>query len=91
VVEEGAALSPVVEEGAALSPVVEEGALRPSRNHPQLSDGALAAAGDLALAELDPADDLHASAAYRAQLVRVLTGRVLRAAYADALRRGGRS
>ncbi len=31
-----------------------------------------------------PADDLHASAAYRAQLVRVLTARVLRAAYDDA-------
>jgi 2-furoyl-CoA dehydrogenase FAD binding subunit len=42
------------------------------------------AAADEALAHLDPADDLHASAAYRAQLVRVLTGRVLRAAYDDA-------
>jgi len=37
-------------------------------------------AGDVALQHLDPADDIHATAAYRAQLVRVLTARVLRAA-----------
>ena len=49
-----------------------------------VSDGALATAGDLALGSLDPADDIHATAAYRAQLVRVLTRRVLRAAYDDA-------
>ena len=50
-------------------------------------------AGELALAELDPADDIHATASYRAQLVRVLTGRVLRAAYDDARARStvGRS
>jgi 2-furoyl-CoA dehydrogenase FAD binding subunit len=42
------------------------------------------AAAEEALRHLDPADDLHASAAYRAQLVRVLTGRVLRAAFDDA-------
>ena len=42
------------------------------------------AAGERALEQLDPADDLHASAAYRSQLVRVLTARVLRAAYDDA-------
>jgi carbon-monoxide dehydrogenase medium subunit len=47
------------------------------------------AAGALALEELDPADDLHATAAYRAQLVRVLTARVLRAAYDDARARTG--
>ncbi len=29
--------------------------------------------GDAALEHLDPGDDIHASAAYRAQLVRVLT------------------
>ena len=40
--------------------------------------------GDAALAQLDPADDIHASAAYRAQLVRVLTGRVVRSARAHA-------
>jgi carbon-monoxide dehydrogenase medium subunit len=45
------------------------------------------AAADLALSRLDPRDDLHATAAYRAQLVRVLTTRVLRAAYDDALAR----
>lgn len=37
-------------------------------------------AGDVALEHLDPADDVHASAAYRAQLVRVLTERVIRRA-----------
>ena len=38
------------------------------------------AAGERALAELDPGDDVHATASYRAQLVRVLTRRVLAAA-----------
>ena len=33
--------------------------------------------GDAALEHLDPADDIHASAEYRAQLVRVLTARVV--------------
>lgn len=33
--------------------------------------------GEVALAHLDPADDIHATAAYRAQLVRVLTTRVV--------------
>lgn len=41
-------------------------------------------AGDVALGALDPADDIHATAHYRAQLVRVLTERVLRAAHDDA-------
>jgi 2-furoyl-CoA dehydrogenase FAD binding subunit len=36
-------------------------------------------AGDVALAQLEPADDIHATAAYRAQLVRVLTQRVVEA------------
>jgi CO/xanthine dehydrogenase FAD-binding subunit len=54
-----------------------------------VSDESLVAAADLALESLDPADDLHATAAYRAQLVRVLTGRVLRAAYDDARVRVG--
>ena len=52
------------------------------------------AAADLALARLDPADDIHATAAYRARLVRVLTARVLQEAYDDARRRssaGGRA
>lgn len=47
------------------------------------------AAADIALERLDPEQDLHASAAYRAQLVRVLTVRVLRAAYDDARARAG--
>jgi carbon-monoxide dehydrogenase medium subunit len=36
--------------------------------------------GDVALEQLDPADDIHASADYRSQLVRVLTARVVRSA-----------
>ncbi len=54
-----------------------------------VSAGATDSAGELALAELDPADDVHATSAYRSQLVRVLTGRVLRSAYADARERTG--
>ena len=42
-----------------------------------VADGDL---GDAALEHLDPGDDIHASAAYRAQLVRVLTARVVAAA-----------
>lgn len=45
-----------------------------------LSGVADADLGDAALEQLDPADDIHATAAYRAQLVRVLTGRVVRSA-----------
>jgi carbon-monoxide dehydrogenase medium subunit len=54
-----------------------------------LSGVADADLGDAALAHLDPGDDIHASADYRAQLVRVLTARVLRAAAADARERQG--
>ena len=50
-----------------------------------LTEEALAAAGDAALSELDPADDIHATADYRAQLVRVLTARVVRSAYESVL------
>lgn len=53
-----------------------------------VDEAALAAAGEEALRHLDPAADIHATADYRAHLVRVLTARVLRAAHADALRRG---
>lgn len=53
----------------------------------QLTDRALADAADRALGSLAPADDIHGSAAYRTQLVRTLTARVLRAAYDDALAR----
>jgi 2-furoyl-CoA dehydrogenase FAD binding subunit len=52
-----------------------------------VSNASTEAAGEAALAQLDPADDLHATAAYRAQLVRVLTARALRAAYDDATSR----
>ncbi len=41
-------------------------------------------AGDVALRELSPADDVHATADYRAHLVRVLTARVLREVQAEA-------
>jgi 2-furoyl-CoA dehydrogenase FAD binding subunit len=51
-----------------------------------VSDDSLAAAGDLALDALDPLADVHATADYRAHLVRVLTARVLRTAYQDARR-----
>lgn len=48
------------------------------------SDAALDGAAEIALPELEPADDIHASAAYRTQLTRTLTHRVIRAAYHDA-------
>ena len=44
--------------------------------------------GEAALAHLEPGDDIHATAAYRAQLVRVLTARVVRSARTHAT--GGR-
>ncbi|MBZ5737258.1 FAD binding domain-containing protein [Nocardioides mangrovi] len=48
--------------------------------------------GEAALAQLEPADDIHATAAYRAQLVRVLTGKVVRSAreWADQHAEGAR-
>jgi len=52
-----------------------------------LSDASLATAGDTAVAGLEPADDIHATATYRAQLIRVLTAQVLRSAYDDAAAR----
>jgi 2-furoyl-CoA dehydrogenase FAD binding subunit len=70
-------------------PLVEEVAQRPSRAQGWLSAKALDAAGELALEHLDPADDIHATAAYRSQLVRVLTARALRAAYDHARDRIG--
>lgn len=54
----------------------------------EVSEDTLARAGEQALSGLDPAADLHASAAYRSHLVRVLTARALRAAYADAGKQG---
>jgi 2-furoyl-CoA dehydrogenase FAD binding subunit len=44
----------------------------------------LAEVGDAALDQLEPTGDIHATAAYRAQLVRVLTARVVRAAHRHA-------
>jgi 2-furoyl-CoA dehydrogenase FAD binding subunit len=45
-----------------------------------LSGVAEADLGEAALAQLEPMDDIHATAAYRAQLVRVITTRVVRSA-----------
>jgi carbon-monoxide dehydrogenase medium subunit len=52
-----------------------------------VSEETLGHAASRALELLDPADDIHATAAYRAQLVRVLSSRVLRAAYEHAAAR----
>ena len=51
-----------------------------------VADGDL---GDAALEHLDPGDDIHASAAYRAQLVRVLTARVVGGRQEDGPDEGG--
>jgi carbon-monoxide dehydrogenase medium subunit len=53
----------------------------------ELTESALSDAAELALAEVTPEDDIHASAAYRRQLVRTLTRRVVAAAHDDAVRR----
>lgn len=53
-------------------------------------DESIAAATDLALSSLAPEADIHASAAYRTQLARTLTRRVIRAAHDDALDRAGK-
>jgi len=55
-----------------------------------LDDDRLSAAAELALGSLEPADDIHATADYRAQLARTLTRRVVAAAHADALTRSTR-
>jgi 2-furoyl-CoA dehydrogenase FAD binding subunit len=52
-----------------------------------VTEASLADAGEEALGQLDPGDDIHATAAYRSRLVRVLTARVLRSAYDDARER----
>lgn len=52
--------------------------------------GSLADPATAALAELEPADDIHASADYRAHLVTVLTTRVLAAAIDHARSRAGK-
>lgn len=52
-----------------------------------LTAAALDDAAELALGQLTPEEDIHATAAYRRQLVRTLTARVLQTAYADALAR----
>ncbi len=54
-----------------------------------MTPAALDDAGDLALAALDPTSDIHASAAYRRQLVRTLTHRVVAAAHQHATSRVG--
>lgn len=61
--------------------------MTPLRGGGAPTDEALAAAADLAVDALDVEGDIHGSAAYRIHLVRVLTARVLRTAYDDAVRR----
>ncbi|MGJ9423954.1 FAD binding domain-containing protein [Aeromicrobium sp. CF3.5] len=53
----------------------------------EITDAALAAAGELAVASLDPETDIHASAQYRAQLIRTLTGRVITQAHQACIAR----
>lgn len=53
----------------------------------ELSAKNINAAGELALTHLEPESDVHATARYRAQLVRVLTDKAIRKAYDDALTR----
>jgi carbon-monoxide dehydrogenase medium subunit len=50
-----------------------------------LSEQALEDAAELALTMLEPGGDIHATVAYRRQLVRTLTRRVVTAAHADAV------
>lgn len=50
----------------------------------EMTAQALTAAGEKAVAHLDPESDIHGTADYRAQLARALTARVLRAAQDDA-------
>jgi CO/xanthine dehydrogenase FAD-binding subunit len=52
-----------------------------------VTERSLEAAADVATGSLDPDTDIHASADYRRQLVRVLTGRVVRRAYEHCLSR----
>jgi carbon-monoxide dehydrogenase medium subunit len=52
-----------------------------------LAEERLRAAAEHALGSLEPADDIHATADYRAQLVRTLTRRVVAAAHGDAVTR----
>lgn len=52
-----------------------------------VDDAGLDRAVELALAAVEPEGDIHASAAYRTQLVRVLTRQVLLAAFADSIQR----
>jgi CO/xanthine dehydrogenase FAD-binding subunit len=63
--------------------------LTPAFAEGQVTPQALDRAGDLALAALDPVSDIHASAAYRCQLVRALTSRVVAAAHEHAVGRAG--
>ncbi|MDN4163217.1 FAD binding domain-containing protein [Nocardioides abyssi] len=49
-----------------------------------VDDAALVRAAEAALAQLEPETDIHASAAYRAHLAKVLTARVLTAAHDHA-------
>jgi carbon-monoxide dehydrogenase medium subunit len=51
-----------------------------------LGDDVLAEAGHCAAAAADPEDDVRGSSAYKRELIKVLLGRCLRLALADATR-----
>lgn len=69
--------------GAGPTPLALEGAAA-GLVGTRLEDAAIDAAAERAARDVDPGDDQHASAAYRRDLVRVLSIRVLRAARAEA-------
>lgn len=50
----------------------------------EVTDASLSAAADAALEQLEPETDIHATADYRAHLARVLTARVVTAAFENA-------
>ena len=58
--------------------------LTPAVSGQPAGDADWAAAGDLASSRVEPEDDIHATAAYRRQLVRVLTARAGAAAARSA-------
>lgn len=53
----------------------------------EITDAALAAAGEIAVDSLEPETDIHGSAQYRAQLIRTLTGRVITGAHQACIAR----
>jgi CO/xanthine dehydrogenase FAD-binding subunit len=54
----------------------------------KLAEPLLVKAGDAAAGDADPVSDIHASEEYRRHLIRVLTKRVVRHAWEEAIQRG---